>query len=177
MPFTTIGGNSMAFQRGDIVLIPFPYTDLSATKTRPAVVVSSAIYHAARPDLLLAYVSSQVSRANPVVDYVLADWRPAGLLRPSFVRPKVAAVEPTLVVHRVGALSARDLVEVDRRLRRAMALVETAVVDVVAEVDLKAQPAAIIQPLAEKAVAAVVSAARTNAPGVDPDRLRKLLSI
>jgi hypothetical protein len=58
-----------------------------------------------------------------------------------------------------------------------MALVETAVVDVVAEVDLKAQPAAIIQPLAEKAVAAVVSAARTNAPGVDPDRLRKLLSI
>ncbi len=31
----------MAFQRGDVVLIPFPYTDLSASKTRPAVVVSS----------------------------------------------------------------------------------------------------------------------------------------
>ena len=31
----------MAFQRGDVVLIPFPYTDLSTSKTRPAVVVSS----------------------------------------------------------------------------------------------------------------------------------------
>ncbi len=31
----------MAFQQGEVVLIPFPYTDLSATKTRPAVVVSS----------------------------------------------------------------------------------------------------------------------------------------
>jgi len=48
----------MAFQRGDVVLIPFPYTDLSATKTRPAVVVSSECYHAVRPDLLVAYVSS-----------------------------------------------------------------------------------------------------------------------
>jgi len=65
----------MAFQRGDVVLIPFPYTDLSASKTRPAVVVSSAIYHTARSELLLAYVSSQMSQANPVVDYVLADWK------------------------------------------------------------------------------------------------------
>lgn len=34
----------MAFQRGDVVLIPFPFTDLTATKTRPAVVVSSPAY-------------------------------------------------------------------------------------------------------------------------------------
>ena len=35
----------MAFRRGDVVLIPFPYTDLSAAKTRPAVLVSSEAYH------------------------------------------------------------------------------------------------------------------------------------
>lgn len=83
----------MAFRRGDVVLIPFPYTDLSAAKTRPAVVVSSEAYHAARPELLLAYVSSQLSQADPTIDYVLADWKSAGLLKPSFVRAKVAAVE------------------------------------------------------------------------------------
>ena len=76
------------FQRGDVVLIPFPYTDLSAFKTRPAVVVSSRIYHAARSELLLAYVSSQISQANPTIDYALADWADAGLLKPSFVRPR-----------------------------------------------------------------------------------------
>lgn len=64
----------MAFKRGDIVLIPFPYTDLSAAKTRPAVVVSSDLYQSARPEVLLAYVSSQISQANGVVDYVLRDW-------------------------------------------------------------------------------------------------------
>lgn len=51
----------MAFQRGDVVLIPFPFTDLTATKTRPAVVVSCATYHNVRSELLLAYVSSQTA--------------------------------------------------------------------------------------------------------------------
>ena len=166
----------MAFRRGDVVLIPFPYTDLSASKTRPAVVVSSDIYHAARSECLLAYVSSQISQADPTIDYVLADWAAAGLLKPSFVRPKVAAVEPALVVHRVGALSARDLLEVDRCLRRAMALVETALGDVLAEVDLTLQPVATVQALAEKSVAAAVSFASAGEPGVDLDRLRVLLS-
>lgn len=108
----------MAFQRADVVLIPFPYTDLSASKTRPAVVVSSGVYHRIRSDLLLAYVSSQVSKAHPVLDYVLVDWSFAGLPKPSFVRPKIAVVEPKLVVHQVGSLSVWDGLEVDRRLRR-----------------------------------------------------------
>jgi len=103
----------MAFQRSDVVLIPFPYTDLSAAKTRPAVVVSSGAYHTARPELLLAYVSSQLSQVNPAIDYILADWKLAGLLKPSFVRPKVAAVEPALVVHCAGALTDRDMLEME----------------------------------------------------------------
>ncbi len=61
-------------QRGDVVLIPFPYTNLSATKTRPAVVVSSDLYHQARSECLLAYISSQIAQADPRLDYVLVDW-------------------------------------------------------------------------------------------------------
>ncbi len=165
----------MAFQRGDVVLIPFPYTDLSASKTRPTVVVSSDLYHTVRSEILLAYVSSQISQANPVIDYVLADWSAAGLLKPSFVRPKVAAVEPALVVYRLGTLSAQDLSEVDRCLRRAMALAETALADVLAEVDLMAQPATTVQALAEKSVAAVITFAPGGNPEVNLGRLRGLL--
>ncbi len=112
----------MAFRRGDVVLIPFPFSDLSAAKTRPAVVVSGDLYHAIRSELLLAFVSSQTAQANPTLDYVLDDWETAGLLKPSFVRPKIAAVAPALVVYHVGTLSARDLQEVDQRLRRALDL-------------------------------------------------------
>lgn len=165
----------MAFQRGDVVLVPFPFTNLSATKTRPAVVVSSDPYHQARPDLLLAYVSSQVSQAHLILDYLLQDWAAAGLQRPSFFRPKVAAIEPTLVAHRVGRLSARDLLEVDRRLRQAMALTATALSDVIREVDFMTQPAAVVQALVEKSLTAVIALAATNTPGVDIERLHRAL--
>jgi len=69
----------MEFQRGDVVLIPFPYTDFSAAKTRPAVVISSELYHLLRQELLLAYVSSQVSQANPAIDHVLVITYPLSL--------------------------------------------------------------------------------------------------
>lgn len=176
MPSTIIGEKSMAFHRGDIVLIPFPYTDLSAVKTRPAVVVSSDLYHTTRPELLLAYVSSQVSQANPAIDYVLADWAAAGLLKPSYVRPKVAAVEPGLIVHHVGTLSLQDLLGVDHCLRVAMALVETALGDVLTGVDLATQPVVVVQTLAEKSVAAAVSFASAGKPGTNLDHLRELLA-
>jgi len=40
----------MAHQFGDVVLVPFPFTDQSATKQRPGVIVSSPAYHRARRD-------------------------------------------------------------------------------------------------------------------------------
>ena len=121
-PFMITGESIMALRKGDVVLIPFPYTDLSATKTRPAVVVSSDLYHSVRSELLLAYLSSRLSNADAELDYVLQDWEEAGLLKPTFMRPKIAAIEPSLIVYRVGALSDRDLLEVNRRLRLALAL-------------------------------------------------------
>ena len=112
----------MAFRRGDVVLVPFPYTDLTAAKTRPAVIVSSDRYHAIRSEFLLAFVTSRIAPVHPLLDYVLHDWQQAGLLKPSLVRPKIAAITESLVVYRIGALSARDLREVDQRLRVALAL-------------------------------------------------------
>jgi len=96
-------------------------------------------------------------------------------LRPLFVRPKVAAIEPALIVHQVGQLSARDMDEVDRRLRTAMALTQSAFSDVANEVDFLQQSPAIVQILAEKSVAAVVAFSDAGEFSVDPDRLRLLL--
>src|SRR5262249_12377115 len=57
MPFTTIGENCMAFSAGDVVLVPFPYRDRSAERTRPAVVVSCLAYNQ-QGDLVIAAVTS-----------------------------------------------------------------------------------------------------------------------
>lgn len=165
----------MAFQRGDVVLIPFPFTDLTATKTRPAVVVSSPAYQAVRTELLLAYVSSQIAKATPPIDYVLKEWKRAGLPKPSFIRPKVAAIEPTLVVHQVGQLSAQDLYEMDRCLRLAMALTESAFADVLNDLDLSKQSSTLVQLMAEKSVTALATLAATGNSAVDLDQIRKLL--
>jgi hypothetical protein len=52
----------MRYQFVDVVLVPFPFTDQSATKQRPGVIVSSAAYHDARRDLILMAVTSPSAR-------------------------------------------------------------------------------------------------------------------
>ncbi|MBC8449858.1 MAG: type II toxin-antitoxin system PemK/MazF family toxin [Chloroflexi bacterium] len=165
----------MVFQRGEVVLLSFPYTDLSATKARPAVIISSDEYHVANRDILVAYVTSQIQQADPWLDYRLQNWATAGLLRPSLVKPRLAAIDPALVRHTIGSLTSRDLAEVDRRLRRAMALTETALYDI-AEMDLTQQPAIAVQALAEKAIVAVLSFAAAGDAAVAPDQLRALMA-
>ena len=110
------------YRTGDVVLIPFPYTDLTATKTRPAVVVSSDLYLANYPDLVVCYISSRLAIATKALDYVIREWKEAGLLKPSFLRPKLATIVPDLVVLHVGALAAVDRGGLDRILRQALAL-------------------------------------------------------
>ena len=49
------------FKRGDIIPVPFPFTDLSSAKQRPALVVSSDALNAAGDDVLVAAITSQIA--------------------------------------------------------------------------------------------------------------------
>ena len=110
------------FRRGDVVLVPFPFADLSAQKRRPALVVSSPLYHQTEPDLILAAITGRIPATPAPTDYVLQDWQQAGLLRPSMVKAFLVTVEPRVILHRLGRLSRRDLREVAARLRLALDL-------------------------------------------------------
>jgi len=63
---------------GDVILVPFPFTDQSQAKQRPAVVVSSARYNTERPDLILMAITSQV-RSPTVACFVIGRLRLAFL--------------------------------------------------------------------------------------------------
>ena len=54
MPSTT------SFSQGDVVLVPFPFTDLSAIKQRPALVLPPDRSNEVRPDLVVAAITSQI---------------------------------------------------------------------------------------------------------------------
>lgn len=86
----------------EVVLLPFPFADLTSTKVRPALVVSGALYHGSEPDLIVAAITSQVATHQGELDYTLQDWQRAGLTARSVVKASLATLEPRLIRHRLG---------------------------------------------------------------------------
>jgi mRNA interferase MazF len=108
---------------GDIVLVPFPFTDQSGIKKRPGVVVSSSAYHRFRDDVILMAVTSQV-RDPRFGELLIDDWSRAGLLKPSVVKPVLFTLAGTLILRKLGRFGAND----QEALKRCLAsLVETPV--------------------------------------------------
>lgn len=108
----------MSYEFGDVVLVPFPFTNQAASKQRPAVVVSGRAYNATKPDVIMA-ITSQLHPVGTLGEIWIADWRAANLLNPSAIKPVFATLEQTLVIRRLGILLAGD----QSALRAAIAAV------------------------------------------------------
>jgi len=100
---------------GDVVLVDVPYTDLTGTKKRPAVVLLS--HH---PDILAAFCTSRLDKAGP--DDVLIPASPVnGLAVDSVVLPgKLFTLHQSLIVRRLGRLTGEQHRSVVARLVRAL---------------------------------------------------------
>jgi len=108
------------YQRGDVVLVQFPFSGLGGSKDRPAVVVSTDIYHDDWDELLVAAITSRPPRTTRATDCPLTDWKTAGLHQPSWMRCHVATVQRTLLIRKLGTLTANDLQNVERCLRKSL---------------------------------------------------------
>jgi mRNA interferase MazF len=98
----------MDYQFGDVVLVPFPFTNQSAFKQRPGVIVSNTAYHRARRDVILMAITSQMRGSGAFGEMIVQDWQAAALLRPSAIKPVIATLEQVLVIKTLGRLSQRD---------------------------------------------------------------------
>lgn len=87
-----------SYEFGDIVLVPFPFTDQTTQKKRPAVVISSAAYHQAHPDLIVMAITSQMQAATIADNVTVTNWQGAGLLKPSVIKPIIATIAKELVL-------------------------------------------------------------------------------
>jgi mRNA interferase MazF len=98
-----------SYNFGDVVLVPFPFTDQTTNKKRPAVVISSEVYNAEYLDRILMGITSQVSSSPKVCDIVITDWRSAGLLKASMIKPVITTIEKQLSLKKLGRLQDVDV--------------------------------------------------------------------
>jgi len=97
------------FSFGDVVLVPFPFTDQSGTKKRPAVVVSSSGCNASRRDIVIVAITSRVRAPLGYGEAMVCDWQAAGLVKASVLKPVFTTVEQGLVLRVIGRLSVDDM--------------------------------------------------------------------
>ncbi len=98
----------MTFERFLVVVVPFPFTDVNASKKRPALILSeSSSFNSRMRKSVMAMVTT---KSNPAwaLDVHLVDWRAIGLRTASIVRMKLFTLDNTLIVRQLGTLSEQD---------------------------------------------------------------------
>jgi mRNA-degrading endonuclease toxin of MazEF toxin-antitoxin module len=73
------------YNRGVVVYVPFRFTEGDKAKVRPAIVISTTAFNASRSDVIIAGVTSNLSRSHFVGQLVLEQWAECGLIKPSAV--------------------------------------------------------------------------------------------
>jgi len=111
---------TMTFDFGDVVLVPFPFTNQAASKRRPAVVVSNAAYSSIRGDLVVMAVTSQLRAEQSLMETPVTEWQSAGLLKPSTVKPVFATLEQDLVLRHLGSINDDDQSALKRTIGRIL---------------------------------------------------------
>ena len=103
-----------------VVLVPFPFDDLTQTKVRPAVCLTGVI----RPydHVVLAFVTSAVPTNPSTTDFIIAsgeaDFLQTGLKVSSAIKlHRLVTVSTSLVKRHLGSLSAAQRAKINERLR------------------------------------------------------------
>jgi len=109
------------YSRGDIVLVGFIFSDESAKKLRPAVVISSVAYNRSRQEIIVAAITSNIRR-RLFGDHLIAEWKGAGLLFPSVVTGIFRTIKRTMVDRKVGTMPRPEMVAIDVKLRQSLGL-------------------------------------------------------
>ncbi len=105
-------------QKGDIVLVRFPFTDLSSEKLRPALVLTE---ETKTGDVILAFITSQITQKEDI-DILISessdDFRQTGLKKESLIKlNKITTLNRRIIVGKIGKLSDADIIKVDAILK------------------------------------------------------------
>jgi len=113
--------------RGDVILIPFPFTDLTSMKVRPTIVISSDLLNRSSQDIIVSFISSVIPSQIESTDFLItsseSDFQITGLKKDSvFKMAKIVTLSKNLVQRKIGKVSDRTKRELDNRLKEALGL-------------------------------------------------------
>ena len=105
----------MVSEPGDVVVVPFPFTERAGEKRRPALVLSRRAFNS-RGHSLLAMITTRAHHSWPG-DVEIGDRKSAGLPVPFIVRLKLFILDNRLILRRIGALAPVDRQRVSDHLK------------------------------------------------------------
>lgn len=106
-------------KKGDIILVPFPFTDLSGSKNRPALILASN-----KLDVTVSFISTQLHWQEST-DLLLKPNINNGLKKDSMVRvTKLATLSNHLILGRLGSIEAAEITDLNRKLVAVFAIDE-----------------------------------------------------
>lgn len=113
---------SSQFEQFDLVVVPFPFTDRTATKRRPALVLSDlAAFNTLLDRSVLAMITTSSHSSWPL-DVQIQDLASTGLQAPSIIRMKLFTLDHALVLRKIGKLTSQDAASVEAALQQLFKL-------------------------------------------------------
>lgn len=111
----------MTYERFDVVVVPFPFTDSAASKRRPALVLSNEkAFNLPAGHSVMVMITSAGNAAWPF-DVAISDGNAAGLTAASLVRMKLFTLDNRYILRCIGQLSASDRKAVEIALKQLLA--------------------------------------------------------
>ncbi|MBD2307025.1 type II toxin-antitoxin system PemK/MazF family toxin [Chroococcidiopsis sp. FACHB-1243] len=102
-----------SYWKNDIILVRYPFSDLSNSKVRPAIIVNAL--HVSQ-DIFIVPLTSKTSSLL-AEEFVLSDWEAAGLNVATAVKRGLYTVHQNLVVTEIGRLTESEAEQLEQSLR------------------------------------------------------------
>jgi mRNA interferase MazF len=104
-------------KKGDIVLIPFPFTNLKGAKRRPAVIL-----YRGELDVIVSFITSRI-KWEEKTDLLIVPDQLNGLKKPSLIRiDKIATLEIELIIGKIGVVDEDKIIELNSKLSQLLGL-------------------------------------------------------
>lgn len=112
-----------SFKKSDVHLAEIVFTDGTATKKRPVVIVSGKHYNEKRDEVMVSLITSNVIR-KIYGDVTIKNWESAGLLFPSAVTGIITTIKKTMLEKRLGQLAKEDWLKIKECIRNNLELID-----------------------------------------------------